>query len=221
MPGTAHHMRHALVVAASAIALAAGTSTADAQRVTPRYGRAVEPESHKPANPYPGGGTVVDQGWRARRPVASRTHQPGVAPGSQVPVVIYVPVPVDQGYYQGGGYVGVTDAMGRPLSLGYEQAQAQAQADAIPAFTPDLSGSPYVIMDGGAMLVDFARGQRRSFPSCAAQDPDGRPRTVFYQNGGRGVVLRTGQRGLVQGEPAAGAKACYEVDSYGRMALRY
>ena len=75
------------------------------------------------------------------------------------------------------------------------------------------------------MVVDFAAGARRAFPSCAWQtdqrDPQGRPRTVFYQSSDYWMVLRPGQRGRVQGEPPADAKACYAVDNVGRMVLRY
>jgi hypothetical protein len=93
------------------------------------------------------------------------------------------------------------------------------------SYTPDLSGSPYAVTDEGMMVVDFGSGQRRAFPSCAAQadlrDPDGRPRTVFYQPTDYWMVLRAGQRGRVQGTPAANASACYAIDSVGRVVLRY
>ena len=91
-------------------------------------------------------------------------------------------------------------------------------------YTPDLTGSPYAITDEGLMAVDFPIGERRAFPSCAAQrdlrDPKGRPRTIFYHESDYWMILKPGQRGRVQGEPAANAKACYAIDSTGRVVLR-
>ena len=119
-------------------------------------------------------------------------------------------------------YGGVNDVNGQPLSAGFEQGPATSAA---PSYTPDFSGSPYLVIEDGAMLVDLPTGERRSVPSCAAQkaarDPDGRPRTVFYQPGDSGVMLREGQRGRVQGTPPAGVAACYGIDTLGRIALLY
>jgi len=145
------------------------------------------------------------------------------------PVVYVIPVPMGPGYgdYYGSygyGYPppragGVYDTNGRPMTpIGFDAGPA---ANAVPSYTPDLSGSPYVVIEGGAMLVDFATGDRRSIPSCAAQDPAGRPRTVFFEGGSTGLVLRQGQRGRVQGTPAAGARACYTADPWGRVVLQY
>lgn len=213
MPGTAHSMRRAIVMAAGTLALAALAPAAQAQRSTPRQGRGVEPPPPPPES-YPASLAATDPRWHDRR--GQHLRRPA-GPGPQSPVVVYVVVPAD-GYYQPAVYGGVTDANGRPLSAGFDQAPTP---DAIPSFTPDLSGSPFVVIETGAMMVDFPNGERRTFPSCAAEDPDGRPRTVFYYGEGRGLVLRAGQRGRVQGQPAAGVKACYTIDAYGRIALEY
>lgn len=147
------------------------------------------------------------------------------------PSVIYVVPPgygYGYGYGQGAYYPpqpyyggGVYDANGRPL---YASADAQGRQESF-AYTPDLSGSPYSVTDEGMMVVEFADTDRRAFPSCAgatdARDPQGRPRTVFYQPTDYWMVLRPGQRGRVQGMPPAGVQACYAVDSAGRVVLRY
>ena len=123
---------------------------------------------------------------------------------------------------QGGyGYGGVYDVNGRPLSA---QLQPSAQMDGFD-YTPDMSGSPYAITNEGMMVVDFADRARRAFPSCASQssikDPQGRPRTIFYQPTDYWMVLKPGQRGRVQGTPANEEAACYAIDSVGRVVLRY
>ena len=177
-------------------------------------------ESYDPRSRY---GPSVDYGSQRRG---------GNTGGSRV---IYVPVPVQGGYgysygsaypqgayyYPQPSYGGVYDVNGRPLSSTLEpESPATAYAS-----TPDLSGSPYSVTDEGMMVVDFPDAARRAFPSCAAQqdsrDPNGRPRTVFYQPTDYWMVLRPGQRGRVQGSPPAGAKACYAIDSVGRVVLRY
>jgi hypothetical protein len=110
---------------------------------------------------------------------------------------------------------------GRPLSASLEP---EAPPEGL-SYTPDLSGSAYTVSNEGMMVVDFQSGQRRAFPSCAGQtaavDPQGRPRTVFYQPTDYWMVLRPGQRGRVQGTPPAGATACYAVDAVGKVVLRY
>jgi len=127
----------------------------------------------------------------------------------------------DQGGYYPQYYGGVTDANGRPLYMS-EEPQVGPESH---VYTPDLSGSPYSVTDEGMMVVDFADAPRRAFPSCAVaadtRDPQGRPRTIFYQSTDYWMVLRPGQRGRVQGSPPANAKACYAVDSVGRVVLRY
>jgi hypothetical protein len=112
----------------------------------------------------------------------------------------------------------VYDASGRPMAPGYAVAGGAG-------YTPDLSGSPYVVGADGAMLVDMPNGEQRAFASCAAQsaqrDPAGKPRTIFYSPTSYGLVLREGQQGRVQGTPPAGVKACYGIDRVGRVALLY
>ncbi|MEO7183394.1 MAG: hypothetical protein ABI141_21385 [Gemmatimonadaceae bacterium] len=142
--------------------------------------------------------------------------------------MIYVPVPGDYGYgysqgtyYSQRAYGGVYDANGRPLSTALEAVSPAAGY----GYTPDLSGSPYAISNEGMMVVDFDGSGRRAFPSCAGQeaarDPNGRPRTIFYQTTDYWMVLRPGQRGRVQGTPPTDAAACYVIDSVGRVVLRY
>lgn len=142
--------------------------------------------------------------------------------------IIVVPTPGEygygygytQGYYGRPGYGGVYDVNGRPLSSSLDPASSDGYL-----YTPDLSGSPYAITNEGMMVVEFTDRARRAFPSCAGQssvrDPEGRPRTVFYQSTDYWMVLRPGQRGRVQGEPAPDAAACYAIDSVGRVVLRY
>jgi hypothetical protein len=136
------------------------------------------------------------------------------------------------GFY--GGYPSVYDANGVPLSAsfgpGVEEPPPSVtysgyNAPTYSGYTPNLTGSPYVITDEGMMAVDFRDGTRRAFPSCAAQgdlrDPKGRPRTIFYHQTDYWMILRPGQQGRVQGEqPAANAKACYAIDSMGNVVLR-
>jgi hypothetical protein len=133
-------------------------------------------------------------------------------------IVYYIPVPSD-GYGAGGVY----DTDGRPLYAAY--AMEVARQSVSPISMPDLSGSSYVVAEGGAMVVDFGDGNRRTVPSCAvvaaAATPDGRPRTIFYQGPSDGIVLRAGSEGRVRGTPGADANACYAADAYGRTELRY
>lgn len=136
------------------------------------------------------------------------------------------------GFY--GGYPSVYDANGVPLTESFGPGNEEPAPPSVTysgyntpsyGYTPDLSGSPYVITPEGMMAVDFASGERRAFPSCAAQgdlrDPKGRPRTIFYHQTDYWMILRAGQRGRVQGDqPAANAKACYAIDSMGNVVLR-
>ena len=129
----------------------------------------------------------------------------------------------------GGGYAPVypeyvrwrrrIDATGRPLYMLFEgtpQTQTSGPTMEYPASTPDLSGSPYVVIDGGTMIADFGNGDRRAVPACAvvtsASTPDGQPRTLFYRPRYQ-LILRTGQRGQVLGRPSAGARVCYRSDA--------
>jgi hypothetical protein len=124
-------------------------------------------------------------------------------------------------------YVGVNDVNGVPLASYFSPTPygAPATPPVGPTSVPDLRGSPYVVIESGAMVVDFGNNDRRTVPACAAmaaaETPDGEPRTVFYTPPADGVVLHPGSRGRVLGAPGAGAKACYEVDQYGRMVLDY
>jgi hypothetical protein len=140
-------------------------------------------------------------------------------------VVYYYPAPYGYPYYPYGSYGGgVTDATGRPLYIP-ESADPPANRYEYPAGTPDLSGSPFVVLDGGTMLVEFRNGERRTVPSCAVLEaqrtPDGQSRTIFYQPPVDGLVLHAGARGRVRGAPPAGARTCYEADPYGRVVLAY
>ena len=123
--------------------------------------------------------------------------------------------------YGFGYYPSVYDANGRPLTESYEGPPPTGGY----GYTPDLSGSPYVVNDEGMMVVDFASGNRRAFRSCAEtadqRDPKGRPRTIFYRSPDAWMIQRPGQSGRVRGEPPTGRAACYAVDSVGRMVLRY
>ena len=148
-----------------------------------------------------------------------------VAFGADMPVKAprvnyYAPAPV---YYPSGAGT-VYDTNGRPLYTGYEAAPSSENND-FPVATPDLTGSPYVVIEGGTMIVDFGNGDRRAVPSCAAVEqastPDGQPRTLFYRPPAYGLVLRQGQRGQVIGRPTAGARVCYTSDAYGRVVLDY
>jgi hypothetical protein len=223
--------RTTLVLATGATLLAVA-STAEAQRRQPRIGVAApaqpEPRQTDPRLPP---GTYITNGPQ-RRPGHWDDGRPR-DPRHRAPTVVYVPVPVDgyygygYGSYSGyGSYVarpfgGVTDANGRPLASGYDAAPSTGGA----GYTPDLGGSPYAVTDEGMMVVDLPSGERRAFPSCAAaedqRDPQGRPRTIFYQSQDYWMILRPGQRGRVHGEPPTGTAACYAIDRVGRVVLRY
>jgi hypothetical protein len=214
--------RSALMLVTGAVALVAVAARAEAQRTHPRSGVLVEPQPVAPTVPYPGASVTIDPRRTTHRLVLPR-YPFGSNTGNTV--VLYQAgygYPIGPYGYPVGSYGGTYDVNGRPLSIGFD---AGPSAGAVPSYTPDLSGSPYVVIEGGAMLADMPNGERRTFPSCAAQsasrDPDGRPRTVFYAGEAEGVVLRDGQRGRVQGTPASGARACYTIDSIGRVALSY
>jgi len=226
-----------VVMAAGMMAALTVADTAQAQRRNPRVGVAAQPRPEPAADPRrnPGWyGTGDPRGRQDPRRDGRRIEQ-----RSHGPTVIYVPVPADYGYgygYGGGGYYGggayypahvfggVTDANGRSLATAYEIAASEGAPG--PGYTPDLTGTPYMVSDEGMMVVDFASGTRRAFPSCAeasdARDPQGRPRTIFYRSPDYWMVLRPGQRGRVHGdEPPPQAKACYAIDSTGRVVFRY
>jgi hypothetical protein len=143
-----------------------------------------------------------------------------------VPPVVYYPVP---SYGYGYGYVptgcgaSVCDVNGNPVMRGFDPPGQDQMLS--PATVPDLSGSPYVALEGGVIFVDFGNGDRRNVPTCAQQasasTPDGQPRTIFYTPQADGLILRAGSRGRVIGTPPAGAVMCYGLDQYGRVALSY
>jgi len=168
----------------------------------------------------------VDPRFRSNGAFGNRRFQQRLHGSS----VVYVPYPVGgygyyDGYYGSYGAGQVYDVNGRPLAETFEQMPQEPLPPSVSyGYTPDLTGSPYVITDEGMMAVDFSSGARRAFPSCAAQgdlrDPQGRRRTIFYHEKDYWMILKPGQRGRVQGEPAVNAKACYAIDSAGRVVLR-
>jgi hypothetical protein len=212
--------RAALVVVAAGVC--GVSSTAAAQRTTPRPALGPRPVPPAPTTPYPGATVIIDsRQYAPQRDFRSRrVHQ---NQGAYLQAPMYYPA---AGYGGGGG---VYDTNGRPLWAGYDAQASQGSPMApqgdFPAATPDLSGSPYAVIDGGTMVVDFGNGDRRAVPSCAsvekASTPDGQPRTIFYRPPAYALVLRAGQRGQVLGRPTAGARVCYTMDAYGRTVLAY
>lgn len=208
----------ALVIAA--LLAVATPATAVAQAGRPATAQPAHPERGHPNRPYPGVRVRVDGGEREM--LSRYPHY------RQLPLVVYVPVPMDHYYYGASrGHGNVYDTNGRPLADQHERAEAYA-ANATPSFqayTPDLSGSPFVVGEGGVMVIDFGEGRRLTVPSCAATSaagtPDNQPRTVFYRPSSDGIVFRAGHTGRVRGTPPAGARACYASDEYGRTELRY
>jgi hypothetical protein len=238
----------ALVVAGAMTALGAPTA-ADAQRTLPRVGSAAPPSAaprvgHAAEDPrarrqvpdprfpqsYPNDPRFprsAQHDPRYERPGSFDDRQQRRHPRGGGTTVVYVPVPAygygysQQAYYPQGGYGVVYDVNGRPLS---SSLQAEPPVEGF-SYTPDLSGSAYEVTNEGMMVVNLPSGERRAFPSCAGQvatrDPDGRPRTIFYQPTDYWMVLRPGQRGRVQGNPPIGTAACYAIDTVGKVVLRY
>jgi hypothetical protein len=213
----------ALVVGVTSIASA---PIAHAQRAHPVIAHAADappPQPTMPFTPYPGATVTIDpRSYGApprgaqRSPYQGRYDRGGYYAASPV---YYYPAP----YYPSGGYGGgVYDTSGRPLSAYYDAPPPQPDA---PVGVPDLTGSPYTVVNGGTMMVDFGNGDRRAVPACAKLaaegTPDGRPRTIFYTPQAGGLVLRPGAQGRVHGAPSAGARVCYEADAYGRVVLSY
>jgi hypothetical protein len=235
MSSTRRAARSALVVLAAMVAIVAFASVAGAQRNPPRIGRAGQAPPQPTAGvPYPGATVIVQPfsgqqvGGQFPHNQFSRRHDRRGSDGFASAPVVY------PGYGAYGSVSGVYDTNGRPLYAGYEIMQAQAQQQQapapgsyndFPAITPDLSGSPYAVIEGGTMVVDFGNGDRRAVPSCAAVEsastPDGKPRTLFYRPPAYQLILRPGQRGQVFGKPTAGARVCYTNDQYGRVVLAY
>lgn len=205
----------AVVVAALLALITPAAAVAQAGR--PATAQPAQPERARPSRPYP---RVRVSGGEHRMPSQYRHYR-------ESPLIVYVPVPMDYYYGAPRGHGNVYDTNGRPLADQHERAESYA-ANATPSFqayTPDLSGSPYVVGEGGAMVIDFGEGRRVSVPSCAATSaagtPDNQPRTVFYRTPSDGIVFRTGHTGRVRGTPPGGASACYASDAYGRTELRY
>lgn len=225
MSTTRRTLRAARVVIGGIIGVVAVSAAAVGQGSRPRIGRAAQaPPQPTVTTPYPGASIIVPPTWYVEQQYGRPLRRDHRFPFTGFPAAVYYyPVPVSYPYYVSSGGGMVYDTNGRPLSSGFD-ASVPPQYEA-PAGTPDLSGAPYVVLQGGAMLVDFGNGDRRTFPACAAlasaQDPDGRPRTVFYSPATSGIILRAGARGQVRGAPTAGARACYAADAYGRMELRY
>jgi hypothetical protein len=222
--------RRAALVVVAAAGVCGLSSTAAAQRTTPRPALGPTPAPPvPPAIPYPGATVTVDQRAfeQQRLFLQQRFARSGRRQHNQAGGFVQTPI-----YYPTAGYGGasaVTDVNGRPLWNGYDGQSQQAapvapQSD-FPMATPDLSGSPYVVIDGGTMVVDFGNGDRRAVPACGAVEkastPDGQPRTIFYRPPTYSLVLRPGQRGQVLGRPTAGARVCYTMDGYGRTVLAY
>jgi hypothetical protein len=219
--------RTMLVVTAAAVGLAVVSPSAAAQRKPVVAHAAPYHAPAQPTVPYPGATVTIDPSVYGRPQRFSRQFSSqqrrfyGTARTARQPVVYLIPVPAD-GYGAYGGpssFGGVTDANGQPLYM------SGAGSGAYGMGTPSLTGAPYQVGDGGAMTVDFGNGDRRTIPSCAAlaaaQDPEGRARTIFYEPPADGLVLRTGQSGRVAGEPPAGAPSCYTADPNGRVVLDY
>ena len=218
MSKTHRAARSALVVAGMMSLVSA--SSALAQRAEKRYGFGAPPAApSQPTTPYPGATVTIDPRWYQMQRVSAAGHRQQQR-YPQYPTAYYAPAPV---YYPSGAGT-VYDTNGRPLYSGYEAAPSAVNND-FPVATPDLTGSPYVVIEGGTMIVDFGNGDRRAVPSCAAVEqvstPDGQPRTLFYRPPAYGLVLRQGQRGQVLGQPTAGARVCYTSDAYGRVVLDY
>jgi hypothetical protein len=215
----------ALVAATLAVgATLLATSLAGAQnRRDPRVAVAASPRTESP-RPVAGLFGVYDS--------RTRPEQAGHRGDRRRsgPTIIYLPGGYGYGYGYAPGFYGapyessVSDANGRPLYSGDGGAPPTPSASGY-GYTPDLSGSPYVVSDEGMMVVDFANGERRAFPSCAEsgdqRDPQGRPRTIFYRPPDYWMILRPGQRGRVRGDPPTGKAACYAIDSQGLVRLRY
>lgn len=242
---TSLRLARSATLAASVISVLA-VAPAGAQRSAARAGVAASPRPRSsipriPASPpiatTPNGVVdsriVVDPRFRSRGVVNRRLNQRGHRRfNNNVPVIIGGGFGCCDGFY--GGYPSVYDANGVPLSASFGPGAQEPppsvtysgyNTPSYGGYTPNLTGSPYVITDEGLMAVDFKSGERRAFPSCAAQgdlrDPKGRPRTIFYRQTDYWMILKPGQSGRVQGEPpAANAKACYAIDSMGNVVLR-
>jgi hypothetical protein len=239
MSGTGRAIRAAVIILAGALGITGASSAAGAQIRRQPAAQAAQPTPPRPQPQHRVAPVVVGSGAYGARPRIAY----GASPVPQLqgpyrqyrrqqrflPPVVYYPVP-SYGYGYGGGYENVyscgssvCDVNGNPVMRGFDDPyQNQTMS---PAAVPDLSGSPYVGLQGGVISVDFGNGDVRNVPSCAQQSsastPDGQPRTIFYTPQQDGLILRAGSRGRVIGSPPAGASMCYGLDQYGRVALVY
>jgi hypothetical protein len=240
MPGIDRASRTAFVLLVGAFGVTSASSAgaqirrqAVAQAAQPAPAHAPPPRRPAPLPVYPSGNGLRIGYAGERNP--GLFHGQGQYPGQYrqqrqqqryLPPVVYYPVPsygYGYGYAPTGCGASVCDVNGNPVMRGFDdQTQNQPMS---PAMVPDLSGSPYVTLEGGVIFVDFGNGDRRNVPACAQQaaaaTPDGQPRTIFYTPQADGLILRAGSRGRVIGTPPAGALICYGLDQYGRVALAY
>ena len=236
MPGTDRASRTALIIIAGALGVIGATSAAGAQIRRQGVAQAARPAAQTPpprraapVSVYPSG-SGMRIGYAGERTQGLFLGQGQFRQHRQqqrfVPPVVYYPVPsygYGYGYAPTGCGVSVCDVNGNPVMRGFDEpGQNQTLS---PAMVPDLSGSPYVALEGGVIFVDFGNGDRRNVAACAQQaaaaTPDGQPRTIFYTPQADGLILRAGSRGRVIGTPPAGALMCYGLDQYGRVALAY
>jgi hypothetical protein len=219
MSSANREIRVALLAVAAASAIAGAASRSEAQH--PRAAVAAPPQPMRVRQPAPAG--PIGVAGQAQR--LARVGQPGLrhlrhgrhSTRIVLPPAYYYPA------YPAGGYPSIVyDVNGRPLSEFFDE--PQPSQNAYPPGIPDLSGSPYLVLDDGAMVVDLGNGDMRTVPSCAAlsatRTPDGKSRTIFYTPPAGGV-LRAGTRGRVLGMPPDGAHVCYAWDAYGRAVLSY
>jgi hypothetical protein len=237
MTGTDRVSRTAVVIIAGALGVISASSAAGAQIRRQAVAQAAQaapaqtppPRRSAPVPVYPSG-SGMRIGYAGERNQGHGQFQGQFRQQRQqqrfVPPVVYYPVPAygyGYGYAPTGCGASVCDVNGNPVMRGFDEpGQSQMLS---PATVPDLSGSPYVALEGGVIFVDFGNGDRRNVPACAQQasasTPDGQPRTIFYTPPADGLILRAGSRGRVIGTPPAGALMCYGLDPYGRVALAY
>jgi hypothetical protein len=234
MVGTDRATRTAVVIIAGALGVISASLSAGAQIRRQPVAQAAQPTPPQPVPQRRVAPTVVGTGAYGTGPrigyAAQPPHQGQYRHYRQyqryLPPVIFYPVPsygYGYGYAPTGCGASVCDVNGNPVMRGFDDpAQTQTMS---PAMVPDLSGSPYVALEGGVIFVDFGNGDRRNVAACALQTaastPDGQPRTIFYTPQADGLILRAGSRGRVIGTPPAGASMCYGLDQYGRVALSY
>jgi hypothetical protein len=234
MSGTDRAIRAAVIILAGALGVTSASSAAGAQIRRQPVAQAAQPAPPRPQPPRRvapsgsyGAGPRIAYGASPLLPFP-RQHR-RYRQERYLPPVIYYPVP-SYGYGYGSGYENVyscgssvCDVNGNPVMRGFDDPYQNQMMS--PASVPDLSGSPYVALEGGVISVDFGNGDRRNVPSCAQQasasTPDGQPRTIFYTPQADGLILRAGSRGRVIGSPPAGASMCYGLDQYGRVVLVY